>query len=143
MKANHSTIVGKLYMKNCIYCVKMAKAWDQMKESVKNIVGGVKEFEVSEESKLAQFNAEHGTDIAPQEGFPTLYRLHDGKVTYYTGGRSKEELIQWALNGSDAVNASIQGGKKGYRKTYKSKKGARRTRKTRKNRTRYSRKGSA
>ena len=99
------TTVGKIYSDSCIHCNAMKDAWDDMK---KNVGGKVEVEAFSTEpdgmKKLEEFNKERGTNIASQNGVPTLFKLKGGNVTYYNGGRSTEELTKWALGQDGGSN---------------------------------------
>ena len=115
-------IVGKLYSKDCIHCKNMKDAWDDMKKQVAGKVD-VKDFEASDDfdAKLAKFNEEHGTNVAVKDGFPTIYKIHHKNVSYYNGGRTAKEFVQWALG--------TTGGKKKSKKNKSKKNKSRRQRK--------------
>lgn len=55
----------------------------------------VVEFEESEENREQKMK-----DLHPElkaEGFPTVFKIVDGKLEYYNGGRTAEEIRSWAL----------------------------------------------
>ena len=41
-------------------------------------------------------------------GYPTLFRIEDGKVKYYGGNRKFEEMSNWYLNGGAQENSQEQ-----------------------------------
>ncbi len=100
----------------------MEAAWDDMKNQVAGKVD-VKDFEASDDfdAKLAKFNEEHGTDVAVQGGYPTIYKIQNKNVSYYNGGRTAKEFVHWALGST--------GGKKKSKKNKSKKNKSRRQRK--------------
>jgi hypothetical protein len=99
------TTVGKIYSDSCYHCNAMEKAWEEMDKRVGGKVE-VKKFSTEPDGmkKLEEFNKERGTNIASQNGVPTLFKLKGGNVTYYNGGRSTEELVNWALEQKGGSN---------------------------------------
>jgi hypothetical protein len=58
-------------------------------------------------------------DVKVQGGYPTLFRIENGKISYHTGDRDTKSLIHWA-SGKSAKK--ITGGAKKTRKTRKNRK---------------------
>lgn len=114
--------VGKLYSNNCGYCKQMESDWDQMKQQVAGKVEVV-DFEASDnfDEKLAKFNKERNTDVKLQGGYPTIFKIKGGQVSYHNGGRSAQELVNWATG--------TKGGKKKSKKNKSKKNKSRRQRK--------------
>lgn len=78
-------------------------------------VGGkvdVQKFETSEQNKLDDFNKKYNQNISVQNGVPTLFRIADNKVSYYNGGRSVKELVNWALKGETQMGGAKNKSKK-------------------------------
>ena len=67
--------------------------------------------------------------VALQGGFPTLFKLLDGKLEYFEGNRQANDMMSWYLQGTKQ-----KGGKRSRKKHVKSKKNKKRfnrsTRKT-------------
>ena len=60
----------------------------------------IKEIESKELYKLKEVNKNHirdGNHIYA-DGYPTMGKIQDGSFIRYTGGRSTDELVQWAKN---------------------------------------------
>jgi len=128
--------VGKIYSDNCGYCVSMENDWNIMKPKV--IKGGVKvlEFETTHDSaKLEDFISElkkkHNQELK-YSGVPTLFKIMGGKIEYYNGKRTADEMADWALKNT---NSATNGGSKNKRtmknkRTKKMKKTKRKTKKS-------------
>ena len=137
-KDKNKDIVGKVHAVWCGACKQLKPNWRKMKEMVGGKVDVV-EFETdADKTRLEQFQQENGVKINV-DGFPTMFKMQGGQISYYQGGRSPEELTTWALGEAtkegetrkEGRQTKLQGGKRSNR----SKKSNRKTRKsTRKNR---------
>ena len=123
------TIVCKIHSKKCGYCIQMNPEWEKMKDLLKGGNVDIHEFETTYDAeKLKKFNAELKNKFNKEleyDGVPTLARISGGKIDYYKGERTAEEMKKWALN-------ERMGKRMGGKKTKKTKKGKKRTRKTNK-----------
>jgi len=115
-------VVGKLYMNNCIHCNMLVEPWNQMKKKIGKMVEVIDDIESRDlDTELEKINAKFKTDVSVQAGFPTIFKIQNGKVEYYEGERTAPELIKWALITFDKQNIKrkpkkshkIIGGKKG------------------------------
>ena len=127
------TIVCKIHSKKCGYCIQMKPEWDKMKNLLKGGNVDIHEFETTEHAeKLKEFNTELKNKFNKEleyDGVPTLARISGGKIDYYKGERTAEEMKKWALNEKmDKRMDKRIGGKK----TKKTRKGKKRTRKNKK-----------
>ena len=92
------TVVGKLYMDQCGHCVALEEPWAQMKKKVGGKVMVADDIESAETGKLDELNQKHGSEVAVQGGYPTIYKINKGgKVDYYNGERTAAKLVSWAL----------------------------------------------
>ncbi len=91
------TIVGKLYMKGCPHCDNLEKPWDEMKKKIKNFIKVV-DFNPNQMDGLEKLNKKHKTNVSVQDGYPTIFKIENGKVDYYNGMRTTNELVKWAKN---------------------------------------------
>jgi hypothetical protein len=117
--------VGKLYSDNCGFCVNMAEAWDQMETNItgkktkfKNIV----KFHNIEASNLntglPMLNETlKGEKVAEPQGFPTLFKHENGRVSYYQGAREVGPMTQWVMGSNKNVTKGRRDKKKKRRRT--------------------------
>ena len=121
------TTVGKIYSDSCGHCNAMKDAWEEMDKHVGGRVE-VKEFSTEPDGmkKLEEFNKERGTNIASQGGVPTLFKMKEGNVTYYNGGRSTGELVKWALEQKGGSNKKSKRSKRSQKNKNKRNKSQRR-----------------
>jgi len=123
-------VVGKIYADWCGHCVALKPEWEKMKRFVrlnmgrklKNVHIEFVEMGDTEENKaagktvdglVAEFNAKHLPAVDPSEkvtssGYPTIFKLCDGKVEYYESERLGQAMYKWAIQGCDD-NSKTQG----------------------------------
>ena len=92
------TVVGKLYMIGCGHCDALEEPWNQMKKKVNKKVIVAGDIEAAQTNELNELNKQHGANVAVQGGYPTIYKIVDGKVEYYNGERTAAKLVSWALH---------------------------------------------
>ena len=111
-------VVGKLYMNGCIHCDSLVEPWNQMEKKIGKMVEVIDIESRDLDTKLEKINAEFKTDVSVQGGFPTIFKIQNGKVEYYEGERTAPELIKWvlitfAIKRKSKKSHKINGGKKG------------------------------
>jgi len=111
-KTKGTIIVGKIYANWCVHCQTLKPEWTKMKKIIKRKCRGrkVKFVEIEEEQmtdKLPKFKQQHNVDI-DANGFPSLFRLANGKVEYYQGNRSAHPMAEWYLRGGDPIDQQQQ-----------------------------------
>jgi len=126
------TTIGKIYNDNCGHCVRMAPDWEKMKEELKNTDIVIKEFETAKQSdelkKYTKSLKKQTNQELTYDGVPTIFKVSENKIEYYSGERSPEKMAAWAKS-SDKSHSKVHGGKKSRRV-----KGKKRTSKTYKKR---------
>ena len=71
------------------------------------------DIESAETGKLDELNQKHGSEVAVQGGYPTIYKIKKGgKVEYYNGERTVPKLVGWALQGVKQNKTIKRGGRK-------------------------------
>lgn len=96
-------VVGKIYSNGCGHCVAMEKPWDDLKNSLKEEKIVFKDIEASSnmDAELKTLNETYlnGSEqkVSLQQGFPTIYKIDNGKVSYYDGIRETEPMKSWIL----------------------------------------------
>jgi len=53
----------------------------------------------NEDKEVSDFNAKYNQSLALQGGYPTIFKLSGGKLSYYSGNRSHEALLKWIMKG--------------------------------------------
>jgi thiol-disulfide isomerase/thioredoxin len=121
-------IVGKIYANWCGYCNLLKPEWKKMKKNMKlkikslpNIHFSFIEIEqTGQDEKIDKINRmylENSDDkVSLQDGYPTLFRIEDGKLEYYSGKRIASDMEKFYLNGGTNI---YEGGKKSRKRKSK------------------------
>jgi len=113
-------IIGKVYADWCGYCQALKPKWEQLKRILPKGRVQTVEIEETETDKRAQFEKKHKKTINVN-GYPTIFKIVDGKIEYYSGPREPEDMKRWVLSTPN---------KKTFRQTRRKSTGKRRTRKS-------------
>lgn len=117
-------IVGKIYATWCGHCKALKPEWAKMKKIIKRKGRGKKiQYVEIEESQmtdeLPKFKRQHNIDLQAN-GFPTLFKLENGRVEYYQNSREADKMVDWYLHGGSAdkempeLLQDLQGGRRRY-----------------------------
>jgi len=136
-------VMGKIFADWCGHCVALKPEWAKLKRDVKAAMGRyfknvrVEFHEIGDtphnkargltvDGMLEKFNGRHMSNspekLALDGGYPTLFKVHKGKIEYYKGSRDAKSMFQWytsGLRGHHAVK-QFHGGssqKRSFRKT--------------------------
>ena len=90
-------VVGKIYSNGCGHCKTLKKPWNDLKIILKGGNVMFKDIEASNMDKeLAGLNNEYlngnQQQVSLQQGFPTIYKIDKGIVSYYDGEREIEPM---------------------------------------------------
>ena len=113
-------IVGKVYADWCGHCQALKPKWEQLKQILPKGRVQTVEIEESETDKLSQFEKDHKKTISVN-GYPTIFKIVNNKIEYYSGPREPEDMKRWVLSTPK---------KKGFRQTRRKLRGKRTTRKS-------------
>ncbi len=146
MTKKHNLHIGRIHADWCMHCTSLKKEWDKMKKdlqfafgrSIKKTDLSYYDFEDSEQRKQqghfiekeiddynAMFLANSDVKLAIHGGFPTIFKLLDGKIEYYEGNRDAKSMISWFTQG-----IKQKGGKKSRKIRQKPRRSKRSTRKS-------------
>ena len=114
--AKQTIVVGQIYADWCGHCKSLKSEWKKMKNMIKmgrgrNLKNAVFEFvEIGDTPKnqqkgitieylLENFNANRfpngDQQLAIDSGFPTLFKICNKKLEYYSGNRTAKEMFSW------------------------------------------------
>jgi len=102
-KKRSSKIVayGKIYANWCGHCKAMEHDWSRLEKKMRHLKCVNIESE-EKDHKVAEFNRRYRTNLALQNGFPTIFKLKKvgGQVEYYSGGERTEGALSAWLSSS-------------------------------------------
>ena len=104
-KSKKTIIIGKVYADWCGHCQALKPEWKKMKHHIHTKKGKLRVVfvEIEEKSidrKLKQLKDEYGVEVNAN-GYPTLFKIENGKVDYFNGNRRSEDMSNWFLKGGD------------------------------------------
>lgn len=102
-KGGSKTVVGKIYADWCGYCQMMQNDWEKLKTDLAK--GGAFEFaeieQKDEPDAVDNINKTHfegtRTQLALQGGYPTVFKIKNGKLSYFNGERTYSAMKKWFL----------------------------------------------
>jgi thiol-disulfide isomerase/thioredoxin len=127
MTASKPMIVGRIHAKWCGHCKNLEPEWAKLKKQIgKGKPRFVSIEQTNEEPHLDRLNkflgiVDDDKKVKLQGGYPTIFKVHNGKVEYYNGPRMAKDISEWVTS----MMTYVSGGKK---QTKRSKNGKRSTR---------------
>jgi len=131
----NTLIIGEIYADWCGHCIALVPEWKKMKQMVyqkrfenTNVIfkeiGDTKEnkkrgFKV--DSLIAKFNKDNRAGQEPVKidgGFPTIFKIYNGKLEYYKGARDAKSIFEWAASNLKSNNNAYFPGNKEKNKTF-------------------------
>jgi len=104
---NHpKIIIGKLYAEWCGHCKDLKPEWTEACEKLKLHMGEevIKIVDIEQSNEVAQINQINTTylkmspvKLSVQGGYPTIYKIQNGKVSYYNGDRTAGPMEKWVM----------------------------------------------
>jgi hypothetical protein len=104
--------IGLIYANWCGHCQSLKPEWKKMKYNLMKTPSykrGVYKFmeiedaDKSKDSKINSINARLQGEKLAANGYPTIFKIHGGKLNYYDGGRTTSELQSWFSGGKQSV----------------------------------------
>jgi len=113
LKPQITVVYGKLYSNTCGHCIALEPIWKQVDDHFKHHNrkfphSRVIYKEVAIENShlgvgIAEANntylSNSPTKIESPMGFPTIFRIYDGKLEYFNGNRDYNTLVRWFSRG--------------------------------------------
>jgi thiol-disulfide isomerase/thioredoxin len=102
-RKNGVVTIGLIYANWCGHCQALKPEWEKMKTNIIKKKGGYKFTEIEEsdelkDSKIKEINDKLKGEKLSANGYPTIFKIKGGKLEYFEGGRTSDELQSWFLN---------------------------------------------
>ena len=99
---------GKIYANWCGHCKAMEHDWTRLEKKMRHLKCVNIESE-EKDHKVAEFNRNYRTNLALQNGFPTIFKLKKvgGSVEYYSGGERTEAALSAWLSSSNKGGVNV------------------------------------
>ena len=122
--------VGKIFADWCGHCQSLKPEWDRMKRDIKLQIGRslhnvhVEFVEIGDTEKnkakgltvdgmIEKFNNMKKSNVPlKSDGYPTLFKLKNGLLEYYTGPRTASSMYSWYTQGVSSKRTTIKRGGK-------------------------------
>jgi hypothetical protein len=109
----NTLIIGKIYAEWCGHCTALVPEWKKMKNMVyhkrfqdTNVIfkemGDTKKNKakgITVDSLIAKFNKDNRAGQDPVKidgGYPTIFKIYNGKLEYFKGTRDAASIFAWA-----------------------------------------------
>jgi len=97
------TVIGKIYANWCGYCQMMQNDWEKMKTDLAK-GGSFEIFDIEQKNEKDGINNVNEkylkkslTKVGLQGGYPTLFKIKNGKLSYFNGERTYDAMKKWCL----------------------------------------------
>ena len=124
-------VIGKIYADWCGHCTALIPEWKIMKDNIQNNFPDKYIFseieETNKDTEVAKINkmfVYKSNKVDVQGGYPTIYKIQNGKVEYYTGARQAPDMESWFIMDNNKSNKEnfINGGRNRQRNTRRKRK---------------------
>lgn len=137
-KRQSQTIAGKVHAEWCSHCKDLAPVWEKLERKLEKN-HGIEFVSIEEKHKekgLAEIKQKYGVDVEVK-GFPVVFKIENGKLEYYEGKRTVEQMADWYVNGGNSKKDQYGFFRGGFKSLYDMKKSyGKKTRTQRKNKRR-------
>jgi len=100
-----SFTIIKLYADWCGHCIRMAPEWERLTSRIEKNKNSpeIVNIESKELYKLDEINSNLNEKVEVQ-GYPTIAKIKNGKITYYNGERDTNNMMKWIMPKSTKTN---------------------------------------
>ena len=104
IKTQKPIIVGLIHANWCGHCQTLMPVWEEMVKSMKgNKIFHIVKIESSDadkDSRMAHINSKlsMGSPKLEANGFPTIFKVKNGKLEYYDKERQADAMRKWFSN---------------------------------------------
>ena len=100
---SNELVVGKIYANWCGHCQNLEPTWKTMKSNLTADLGDSVHFyeieQTNEQPEVDMVNQKYlqhsNQKLALQRGYPTIFRIKGGNLSYYGGNHELNDMSQW------------------------------------------------
>lgn len=108
-RQNGPVVIGLIYANWCGHCQQLKPTWEELKKRIMNDYDNkftIVEIEADQADKseqLAKLEQHLNGEKIQAGGYPTMFKLADGKANYYGGARDLDSMMNWATGNKQLV----------------------------------------
>jgi len=119
-------IIGLVYANWCGHCQVLKPEWKKMKNNLKsskiknnNQFVEIEDSDIQKNHKMNQINTrlKKGEKLNVQ-GYPTIFKIKSGNLEYYKGGRTSDEMGNWAFKNEKKMQQDLNKEKQGFNNNF-------------------------
>lgn len=96
-------IIGKIYAEWCGHCQNLKPIWENIKNELETnpqiVFEEIEDVDIPK--KLDILNKKylpHSADKITADGYPTIFKIQKGGISYYTGNREQSLIHNWIIS---------------------------------------------
>ena len=121
---NDKIVIGKIYANWCKHCINLNGEWEIMKQNIQNNYPDKYIFseieQANQNTEIAEINKKFvytKNKVNIQGGYPTIFKIQNGKVEYYNGAHLADNMESWfIIDNKPNTKKNINGGTRRKRK---------------------------
>jgi len=119
-------IIGLVYANWCGHCQALKPEWKKMKNNLKSSkiknnhqFVEIEDSDIQKNHKMNQINTrlKKGEKLNVQ-GYPTIFKIKSGNLEYYKGGRTSDEMGNWAFKNEKKMQQDLNKEKQGFNNNF-------------------------
>ena len=89
-----NNIIIRFHSTECGHCIELNEIWPTIVKERSSTFRFIDVNEDSFDNRLNELNKQYNVTMVV-DGFPTIYKIQNGKATYYKGDRNVKSFLKW------------------------------------------------